>query len=81
MTKRKDWRLVLSLPLPPPVTALGYTSAELKNFMTANEWEQFQKWMIGQTGGVGPNGELLTYPLDAERGIRLIRFGTPTWWD
>jgi hypothetical protein len=50
-------------------------------YMTAAEWKKFRQWMVGQTVTGTPDGKFLTYPWDAERGIALIRAGTPTYFD
>ena len=67
--------------LPPPADPLGYSDEELKQHLSGVEYQQFQKWMIGQTVGVGADGKRRIYPWDAERGLRLIRSRTPTYWD
>lgn len=72
---------VLTPPLSPPENPIGYTDGELKRYMTAEEWIKFSKWMGGQTQGVSLYGESLTYCEDAERGIALIRYGIPTYFD
>ena len=70
-----------SVQLPPPQDPLGYTDEELKSFMSEAEWHKFHLWMVGQTVAAGADGKARTYPWDAKRGLELIRFGRPTYFD
>ena len=71
----------VSVTLPPPQDPLGYSDEELRSFMSADEWTAFGRWMTGQTVGVGEDGKPRTFPWDAKRGLELIRFGRPTYFD
>ena len=76
---RKQVRVVVTLPSPSD--PIGYTDEELKGFMSEEEWEKFSAWMVGQTLGVGEDGKPRVYPWDVKRGLELIRFGKPTFFD
>jgi len=58
-----------------------YIEEDLKKMMTKKEFEQFGKWMYGQTGLVRRDGKCGYYSWDVERFLKLVRKGIPTYFD
>jgi hypothetical protein len=51
----------------------GYTECELKNIMTAKQWDDFGHWMVGQTMSACPNcGATIYYTDDVERFLKNL---------
>ena len=70
------------LNLPPPDNEYGYTSKLLNTlFLSEEEKETFHKWMYGQTMACTEEGMAVIYTEDVERGLRLIRYNMPTYFD
>ena len=60
---------------------MGYTDEEIKSFMSKEERQSFNDWMIGQTGAMNDKGEFLAYPWDVGRFLGMVRQGKVTYWD
>jgi hypothetical protein len=69
------------LGLSLPRHEMGFTDAQLYNDLSKGEYKALWKWMYGQTLTMDSLGEPVIYVDDVIRGIRLIRHGTPTYWD
>jgi hypothetical protein len=77
------WKSELkALDLPAPEHKYGYPTKQLLNCLSAYEMKKLDKFMYGQTC-VRDNetGDIVLYIEDVVRGLRLIRFGTPTYFD
>lgn len=71
----------IKLKLPKPSHEYGYTVSQLDTFMSEDEISKFNKWMEGQTCAYDQDLGCIVYACDVERFLRLVRFGTPTYWD
>lgn len=69
------------LKIPKPSHKHGYTVAQIDNFMSEDEIRKFNEWMNGQTCMQDEKLGTIIYAHDVERFLRLVRFGTPTFWD
>lgn len=78
---RSSKKKVNKLKLPKPTHEYGYTVAQIDSFMTEDEQRKFNKWMYGQTMMLDEKLGTIIYTCDVERFLRLVRFGTPTYWD
>jgi hypothetical protein len=58
-----------------------YEIHEIEEMLNKNELKQFNKWIYGQTCGLDDEGGILYYSSDVYRFLRMIREGTPTYWD
>lgn len=68
------------LELPEPAHEHGFTDKQLQESLSAPEYKNFWRWMYGQTLMKSEDG-LIIYVDDVIRGVKLIRYGTPTYWD
>lgn len=68
------------LELPEPAHEHGFTDKQLHDSLSETEYKNFWRWMYGQTLMKSENG-LIVYVEDVLRGVRLIRYGTPTYFD
>jgi hypothetical protein len=70
------------LELPEPGSIYGFTDEQLQESLSAKEYEIFWQWMYGQTMMMdSKTGKPIVYVEDVLRGVRLIRYGTQTYWD
>lgn len=69
------------LELPEPASDYGFTEQQLLDNLSKSEYNKFCKWMCGQTMMVDKEGRPIVYVEDVLRGVRLIRYGTPTYFD
>lgn len=86
MTPTKYQRLLKSdlkvLDLPEPEHKYGFPYSQLKNCLTFYDLKRLDKWMYGQTCMKDiESGDLVYYTDDVVRGLKLIRYGIPTFWD
>ena len=83
--RRKFWKETKEslkyLELPEPAHAMGFTDEQLKESLSATEYKNFWRWMYGQTMALDDKGRPIAYLCDVLRGVRLIRYGTPTYFD
>lgn len=83
--KKKFWKEtekdLKDLGLPEPASDYGFTDQQLLDSLSKSEYTKFWKWMYGQTMMLDGNGKTIAYTHDVLRGVRLIRHGTPTYWD
>jgi hypothetical protein len=70
-----------SLELPEPAHEMGFTDEQLKESLSATEYKNFWRWMYGQTMALDDKGRPIAYLQDVLRGVRLVRYGTPTYFD
>jgi hypothetical protein len=81
---KKYWKALKKalkeLDLPEPANEHGFTDKQLSENLSGPEYDKFWRWMYGQTMMM-ENGEAIVYVEDVLRGVRLIRYGTPTYWD
>jgi hypothetical protein len=83
---KKKWHKTIKaefkeLGLPEPAHEMGFTDLQLHDNLSCTEYHNFWRWMYGQTLCMDENGKPVVYIEDVLRGVRLIRFGTPTYWD
>lgn len=83
---KKKWHKALKaeldfLELPEPEHKYGFTNEQLIEHLSATEFKNFWRWMYGQTMMMGDNGSAIVYTEDVIRGLRLVRYGTPTYFD
>jgi hypothetical protein len=59
------------------------TEEEAKELIEKNNlsWDDFLKWMVGQTLTSDGKGNVLYFPHDVERYIALKVYGKTTYWD
>lgn len=59
------------------------TEKNVRDVINRNDlvWENFIKWMRGQTCGVYPNGDTDWYEYDVDRYIRIKKKGDKDFWD
>lgn len=69
------------LELPLPGHEYGFTDAQLKECLSASEYKAFWEWMYGQTMMLDKKLGPIAYTEDVVRGVKLIRFKTPTCFD
>lgn len=70
------------LGLPEPGSIYGFTDEQLQENLSRPEYENFWRWMCGQTMMMDDKtGKAIVYVEDVLRGVRLIRYGTPTYFD
>lgn len=82
--KKKYWKSLRAalkeLELPEPAHPYGFRDSQLLESLSKTEYKKFWKWMYGQTMMMD-EGEPIAYTEDVLRGVQLIRYGTPTYWD
>ena len=59
------------------------TEKKVKELLKSNNlsWDNFNKWMRGQTLGAYPDMSTMYYSWDVERQIEWMVKGTPTYFD
>lgn len=68
------------LGLPEPANKYGFTDKQLHESLSSTEYNKFWRWMYGQTMMKSDDG-VIVYVDDVIRGIKLIRYSTPTYFD
>ena len=84
---KKKWHKALkaelkALNLPEPGSIHGFYDEQLQESLSRPEYEKFWRWMYGQRMMMdSKTGRPIVYVDDVIRGVRLIRYGTPTYFD
>lgn len=67
--------------IPTSKNRLGYSSEEIKQILSKDEFRRFNRWFYGQTAALDNEGNVLVYEWDLLRFIGFVRRGIPTMWD
>jgi hypothetical protein len=84
---KKKWHKAIKaefkeLELPEPKSEFGFTTDQLAESLSIEEYDKFWRWMYGQTIMMdAKTGKPIAYVEDVLRGVRLVRYGTPTYFD